>query len=119
MKDQATRRSLRGAIYTRVSTDQGLEQDFNSLDAQREACEASIKSFEGGQERAIDPDDPVARFPRAGHRQGGSRRTPAARLWSQASRRPADGLAGSVAHARTRLTNARIRSSACALNEPR
>ena len=37
MKDQTTRRSLRGAIYTRVSTDQGLEQDFNSLDAQREA----------------------------------------------------------------------------------
>jgi DNA invertase Pin-like site-specific DNA recombinase len=35
---------LRSAIYTRVSTDQGLEQDFNSLDAQREACEAYIKS---------------------------------------------------------------------------
>ena len=32
------------AIYTRVSTDHGLEQDFNSLDAQREACEAYIKS---------------------------------------------------------------------------
>jgi site-specific DNA recombinase len=44
MKDQATRRSLRSAIYTRVSTEQGLEQDFNSLDAQREACEAYIKS---------------------------------------------------------------------------
>jgi hypothetical protein len=41
---------LRGAIYTRVSTDQGLEQDFNSLDAQREACEAYIKSFAGGFE---------------------------------------------------------------------
>ena len=37
MKDQTTRRSLRSAIYTRVSTEQGLEQDFNSLDAQREA----------------------------------------------------------------------------------
>ena len=34
----------RCAIYTRVSTDHGLEQDFNSLDAQREACEAYIKS---------------------------------------------------------------------------
>ncbi len=34
----------RCAIYTRVSSDQGLEQDFNSLDAQREACEAYIKS---------------------------------------------------------------------------
>jgi site-specific DNA recombinase len=44
MKDHTTARSLRSAIYTRVSTDQGLEQDFNSLDAQREACEAYIKS---------------------------------------------------------------------------
>src|SRR6266850_2236903 len=37
-------RSLRCAIYTRKSTDHGLEQEFNSLDAQREACEAYIKS---------------------------------------------------------------------------
>ena len=44
MKDQTIRGSLRSAIYTRVSTEQGLEQDFNSLDAQREACEAYIKS---------------------------------------------------------------------------
>ena len=35
---------LRCAIYTRKSTEEGLEQDFNSLDAQREACEAYIKS---------------------------------------------------------------------------
>ena len=28
------------AIYTRKSTEEGLEQGFNSLDAQREACEA-------------------------------------------------------------------------------
>ena len=35
---------MRCAIYTRVSTDNGLDQDFNSLDAQREACEAYIKS---------------------------------------------------------------------------
>jgi site-specific DNA recombinase len=35
---------IRCAIYTRVSTDQGLDQDFNSLDAQREAAEAYIKS---------------------------------------------------------------------------
>src|SRR6202142_3393024 len=37
-------KTLRCAIYTRVSTDAGLEQDFNSLDAQREASEAYIKS---------------------------------------------------------------------------
>jgi site-specific DNA recombinase len=35
---------VRCAIYTRVSTDQGLDQEFNSLDAQREASEAYIKS---------------------------------------------------------------------------
>lgn len=35
---------LRCAIYTRVSTEQGLEQEFNSLDAQREAAEAYIRS---------------------------------------------------------------------------
>src|SRR5271170_7810462 len=44
MRDLTTQRRLRGAMYTRVSTEQGLEQDFNSLDAQREACEAYIKS---------------------------------------------------------------------------
>ncbi len=44
MKNLTTKRALRCAIYTRVSTDQGLEQDFNSLDAQREASEAYIKS---------------------------------------------------------------------------
>src|SRR5208282_348899 len=44
MKNLTTKRGLRCAIYTRVSTDQGLEQDFNSLDAQREASEAYVKS---------------------------------------------------------------------------
>ncbi len=34
----------RAAIYTRKSTDEGLDQDFNSLDAQREACENFIAS---------------------------------------------------------------------------
>ena len=35
---------LRCAVYTRKSSDEGLEQDFNSLHAQREACEAYIAS---------------------------------------------------------------------------
>src|SRR5438309_10702450 len=35
---------IRCAIYTRKSTEEGLDQDFNSLDAQREAAEAFIKS---------------------------------------------------------------------------
>ena len=34
----------RCAIYTRKSTEEGLDQDFNSLDAQREACAAYILS---------------------------------------------------------------------------
>src|SRR3954466_11776803 len=38
------RRRLRCAVYTRVSTDHGLEQEFNSLDAQREAARAYIRS---------------------------------------------------------------------------
>ena len=37
----------RCAIYTRKSSEEGLEQDFNSLHAQREACEAFIKSQHG------------------------------------------------------------------------
>ena len=37
-------KKIRCAIYTRKSSEEGLEQDFNSLDAQREACEAYIKS---------------------------------------------------------------------------
>ena len=41
----ADRRSqVRCAIYTRKSSEEGLEQDFNSLDAQRESCEAFIRS---------------------------------------------------------------------------
>ena len=38
---------VRCAIYTRKSTDEGLDRDFNSLDAQREAAEAYIKSQAG------------------------------------------------------------------------
>ncbi len=35
---------MRCAIYARKSSEEGLEQSFNSLDAQREACEAFILS---------------------------------------------------------------------------
>ncbi len=41
---QAGPRSIRCAIYTRKSTEEGLDQEFNSLDAQREAAEAYIQS---------------------------------------------------------------------------
>ena len=43
MKKVSTK-SVRCAIYTRVSTDHGLEQDFNSLDAQHDAAQAYIRS---------------------------------------------------------------------------
>jgi DNA invertase Pin-like site-specific DNA recombinase len=39
-----SRKLIRCAIYTRKSSDEGLEQEFNSLDAQREAGEAYVKS---------------------------------------------------------------------------
>jgi site-specific DNA recombinase len=41
---KAPTRKLRCAIYTRKSSEEGLEQEFNSLDAQREACTAYISS---------------------------------------------------------------------------
>ena len=59
MKDQMATRGLRCAIYTRVSTDQGLEQDFNSLDAQREACEAYIKICAIIETLVVLPKDPA------------------------------------------------------------
>ncbi len=40
----SAQKKLRCAIYTRKSSEEGLEQDFNSLDAQREACAAYIAS---------------------------------------------------------------------------
>jgi len=39
-----SKRVIRCAIYTRKSSEEGLEQSFNSLDAQREACEAFVTS---------------------------------------------------------------------------
>ena len=43
-KTTAARKTRRCAIYTRKSTEEGLDREFNSLDAQREAAEAYIKS---------------------------------------------------------------------------
>ena len=43
----SNKRRYRCAIYTRKSHEEGLDQDFNSLDAQREACEAYILSQAG------------------------------------------------------------------------
>ena len=61
----AVPQSLRGgrircAVYTRKSSEEGLEQQFNSLDAQREACEAYVRSqkHEGWQVLPQLYDDP-------------------------------------------------------------
>jgi len=43
----AHQKKLRCAVYTRKSTEEGLDQEFNSLDAQREACVAFISSQAG------------------------------------------------------------------------
>ena len=44
MRSERGKATLRCAVYTRVSTEHGLEQEFNSLDNQREASEAYVKS---------------------------------------------------------------------------
>ncbi len=45
--DPGKPKTLRCAMYTRKSSEEGLEQDFNSLHAQREACESFIRSQQG------------------------------------------------------------------------
>jgi len=67
------RRSTRCAIYTRKSSEEGLEQSFNSLDAQREACLAYIQSQkqEGWKALPTNYDD--------GGFSGGSMERPALR----------------------------------------
>jgi site-specific DNA recombinase len=73
MRDRARPKTLRCAIYTRKSSEEGLEQDFNSLHAQREACEAYISSqrHEGWTILAAHYDD--------GGYSGGSMERPALR----------------------------------------
>ncbi len=47
LRAMSTNRRMRCAIYTRTSSDEHLDQEFNSLHAQREACEAFIRSQSG------------------------------------------------------------------------
>jgi DNA invertase Pin-like site-specific DNA recombinase len=63
--------ALRCAIYTRKSSEEGLEQSFNSLDAQREACEAFILSQREGGWKALP-----ARYDDGGY-SGGTMERPA------------------------------------------
>ena len=102
MKPKGGTASLRCAIYTRVSTEHGLEQEFNSLDNQREASEAYIKSQaheaatrSGRRHRRVDrrnrlacPHDPLdQRWP--------TRRSP--RIRSERSPRRFERCAGGLA----------------------
>ena len=55
------KRRLRCAVYTRKSTDEGLDQEYNSIDAQRDAGHAYIESqrAEGWIRVSDDYDDPA------------------------------------------------------------
>ncbi|WP_259371334.1 recombinase family protein [Parasphingorhabdus cellanae] len=68
---EARKARKRCAIYTRKSTEDGLEQDFNSLDAQREACAAYILS------QASEGWETVSELYDDGGWSGGSMKRPA------------------------------------------
>ena len=54
------RKVVRCGIYTRKSTEEGLEQEFNSLDAQYEACSAYIAATASrGRLEVTNADDPA------------------------------------------------------------
>ena len=54
---------LKCAIYTRKSSEDGLDQSFNSLDAQRESCEAFIHSQRQEGWRVLATNTTRADFP--------------------------------------------------------
>ena len=78
---------LRCAAYTRKSSEEGLEQDFNSLDAQREACEAYIRSQAGEGWRLIQ-----TRYDDGGLSGGTLERPALARLLSDVQARKVDTI---------------------------
>ena len=79
------KKGLRCAIYTRVSSDGGLDQDFNSLQAQREACEAYGAS-QAGEGWRLRPD----RFDDGGFSGGSIERPSLQRLLEKVRRREID-----------------------------
>ena len=60
--EPAKPQTLRCAIYTRKSSEEGLEQDFNSLHAQRESCEAFVRSQTGEGWRLLNTHSTTAVF---------------------------------------------------------
>jgi hypothetical protein len=73
--------AIRAAVYTRKSSEEGLDMEFNSLDAQREACEAYITS-QRSEGWVLVPDryddGGVSGGTLSGHRCGASWRTSSA-----------------------------------------
>jgi len=93
-------RKLRCAVYTRKSTEEGLDMEFNSLDAQREACEAYVAS-QKAEGWVLVPD----RYDDGGF-SGGSLERPALKR----KRRPQATFlsAGSAAYAQGRSSSRRF-----------
>jgi site-specific DNA recombinase len=79
------KRTIRCAIYTRKSSEEGLEQSFNSLDAQREACQAYILSQRQEGWRAIN-----AEYDDGGYSGGSMERPGLKRLMSDIEARKVD-----------------------------
>jgi site-specific DNA recombinase len=71
------RREVRCAVYTRKSTEEGLEQEYNSLDAQREAGQAYIQSQSGEGWAAV-----AGRYDDGGYTGGNMERPALKRLLS-------------------------------------
>src|SRR3954454_25216206 len=82
-----TASAIRCAIYTRKSTEEGLDQDFNSLDAQREAAEAFIKSQKEAGWKLIP-----ARYDDGGFSGGNLERPALRRLVDDIEARRVDGV---------------------------
>ena len=76
-----TRTAKRCAIYTRKSSEDGLDQEFNSIDAQREACAAYVKSQASEGWRALP-----AAYDDGGHSGGTMERPALARLLADVAR---------------------------------
>jgi site-specific DNA recombinase len=82
---RADARTIRCAVYTRKSTEEGLQQEFNSLDAQREASEAFIVSQKNEGWKAV-PD----RFDDGGYTGGNMDRPALKRLMAAVEARTVD-----------------------------
>lgn len=77
--------AVRCGIYTRKSSDEGLQQEFNSLHAQREACEAYVRSQQGEGWSAL-----AAAYDDGGHSGGTLERPALRRLLADVAARKVD-----------------------------